>query len=138
MILNKTIRTETPNIQFYYEDIVTYIEKHVSVLDCKNESTENYKQLLQKDYKHYVIIANQYRTKTYHIIHGTKYGKIFSFNVVGLRATISFMQFYTMLQEQMITSMENSKTLKTMRHNRIIFALTSKELKNMKKLPKIL
>lgn len=90
-------------MQFYYEDTVIYIGQHALVFDYKNESTEIYKQMLQNVCKHYVIITNQYRTNTYYIICGTKYGKIFSFDIAGLRA-IHFMQFYTMLQEHLITS----------------------------------
>ena len=36
MITNKYLKTEQPQITFYYNDIVTYIKKHNEILNFQN------------------------------------------------------------------------------------------------------
>ena len=57
MISNKTITTEQPVINFYYEDIIPYIKKQNSILDLQNNSRTIYNQILQNEYSKYLIIG---------------------------------------------------------------------------------
>ena len=64
MISNNTIKTEKQNINFYYEDIITYLKKQNTTLELTKNSRKIYKQIMQKEYKHYIKIGqsiwNQY------------------------------------------------------------------------------
>ena len=57
MISNKTIKTEQPVFNFYYEDIITYIKKQNSILDLQNNSKKLYKEILQNEYSKYLIVG---------------------------------------------------------------------------------
>ena len=46
MISNNTIKTEKPHINFYYEDIITYLKKQNAILELpKNVQTNNTKRI---------------------------------------------------------------------------------------------
>ena len=52
MISNNTIKTEKPNINFYYEDIINYLKKQNAILELpknsrktKNLQTNNTKRI---------------------------------------------------------------------------------------------
>ena len=47
MILRKTVKTERSPINFYYEDIITYINKTQYSLDLQSNSKTIYKQLFK-------------------------------------------------------------------------------------------
>ena len=68
MISNNTIKTEKPNINFYYEDIITYLKKQNAILELPKNSRKIYKQIIQNEYKHYIKIGqshwNQYSPQT--------------------------------------------------------------------------
>ena len=55
MILNNTIKTEKPNINFYYEDIVTYLKKQNPILELPT----NFRNI-QNEWKHYVKIGQSH------------------------------------------------------------------------------
>ena len=44
MISNNTIKTEKPSINFYYEDIVTYLKKQNTILELPKNSRKIYRQ----------------------------------------------------------------------------------------------
>ena len=64
MISNNTIKTEKPYINFYYEDIITYLKKQNAILELPKNSRKIYKQIIQNEYKHHIKIRltiwNQY------------------------------------------------------------------------------
>ena len=68
MISNNTVKTEKPNINFYYEDIITYLRKQNAILELPKNSQKIYKQIIQNEYKHYIKIGqshwNQYSPQT--------------------------------------------------------------------------
>ena len=68
MISNNTIKTEKPNINFYYEDIITYLKKQNAILELPKNSQKIYKQIIKNEYKHYIKIGqshwNQYSPQT--------------------------------------------------------------------------
>ena len=57
MISNNTTKTEKQNINFYYEDIITYLKKQNTTLELTKNSRKIYKQIMQKEYKHYIKIG---------------------------------------------------------------------------------
>ena len=85
MISNNTIKTEKPSIDFYYEDIVTYLKKQNTILELPKNSRKFYKQyetntntILKQD--------NHTGTNTHHVFHGTIYGKAPT-NMTGQKTT---------------------------------------------------
>ena len=51
MIFNKTIKTENSKLEFYYEDVITYIKLsklNLSILNSKKNSKKIYAQILTK------------------------------------------------------------------------------------------
>ena len=64
MISNNTIQKEKPNINFYYEEVITYLKKQSTILELPKNSRKIYKQIIQNEYKHYIKIRqshwNQY------------------------------------------------------------------------------
>ena len=64
IISNNTIKTEKPNINFYYEDIFAYLKKQNTILELPKNSRKIYKQIIQNEYKHHIKIRlsiwNQY------------------------------------------------------------------------------
>ena len=74
MISNNTIKTEKPNINFYYEDIINYLKKQNTILESPKNSRKIYKQIIQNEYKHYIEIG-QSRWNQYHKFHGMNHGK---------------------------------------------------------------
>ena len=67
MISNKFTKTEQPKINFYYEDIITYIKKQKTILNLQNNSKLVYNQTIQNEYNNYLIIGqsiwNRYLTQ---------------------------------------------------------------------------
>ena len=67
MISNKFIKTEQLKINFYYEDIITYIKRQKTILNLQNNSKLIYNQIIQNEYNNYLIIGqsiwNQYLTQ---------------------------------------------------------------------------
>ena len=57
MISNKTIKTEHQKIEFYYEDIITCIKQQNSILNLNKNSKKIYKEILQNEYKKYIILG---------------------------------------------------------------------------------
>ena len=57
MISNKTIKTEQQQINFYYEDIITYIKRKKLIFDLQNNSKIIYQQIIQNEYYKYLIIG---------------------------------------------------------------------------------
>ena len=53
MISNNTLKADQPKINFYYEDIITYIKKYPSILNNPKNSKIIYQNILQKKYQHY-------------------------------------------------------------------------------------
>ena len=41
MISNKTIKTDSPKLEFYYKDVITYIKHHHSILNTEKISKIN-------------------------------------------------------------------------------------------------
>ena len=68
MISNNTIKTEKPNINSYYDGIITYLKKQNTILELPKNSQKIYKQIIQNEYKHYIKIGqshwNQYSPQT--------------------------------------------------------------------------
>ena len=64
MMSNNTIKTEKPNINFYYEDIITYLKKQNTILELPKISRKICYEIIQDEYKHYIKIGqshwNQY------------------------------------------------------------------------------
>ena len=64
MILNNRIKTEKPNINFYYEDIIAYLKKQNTILELPKISRKICYEIIQDEYKHYIKIGqshwNQY------------------------------------------------------------------------------
>ena len=62
------MKTEKPNINFYYEDIIIYLKKQNAILELPRNSQKIYKQIIQNEYKHYIKIRqlhwNQYSPQT--------------------------------------------------------------------------
>ena len=56
MISNNTIKTEKPNINFHYEDIINYLKKQNAILELPKTSRKT-KRIIQNEYKHYIEIA---------------------------------------------------------------------------------
>ena len=67
MISNNRIKTEKPNINFYYEDIITYLKKQNTILELPKISRKICNQIMQNEYKHYIKIGqshwNQYSSQ---------------------------------------------------------------------------
>ena len=63
MISNNTIKTEKPNINFYYEDIFAYLKKQNTILELPKNSRKIYKQIIQNEYKHYIKIGQSHRNQ---------------------------------------------------------------------------
>ena len=61
MISNNTIKTEKPNSNFYYEDIITYVKKQNAILELPKNFRNIYKQIIQNEYKHYIKIGQSHR-----------------------------------------------------------------------------
>ena len=57
MISNKTMKTDCPKLQFYYEDILTYIKQQPYIPNTEKNSKNIYNEILQNEYKKYIIIA---------------------------------------------------------------------------------
>ena len=68
------------------------------MLNLQKNSKTIYKQIIQNEYDKYVIIGQSIWNQTYHITHGTNYGKIHS-HTAGHKITIYFMCFFTLQQE---------------------------------------
>ena len=51
MISNKTIKTEHPKIEFYYEDIIIYMKQQNSILNLEKNPKKIYKEILQNECK---------------------------------------------------------------------------------------
>ena len=100
MITNKNSKTEQSQITFYYNDILTYIKKHNSILNLQNNCKIIYKQIIQNEYDKYLIIGNQYGIKTYNIIHGNNYGEINSTHTTDHKITIYSISLFTLQHEQ--------------------------------------
>ena len=68
MISNNTTKTEKPNINFYYEDIIIYLQKQNAILELPRNSQKIYKQIIQNEYRHYIKTGqshwNQYSPQT--------------------------------------------------------------------------
>ena len=60
MISNNTIKTENPNINFCYEDIITYLKKQNTILELPKKSRKIYKQIIKNVYKHYIKIGQSH------------------------------------------------------------------------------
>ena len=64
MISNNRIKTEKPNINFYYEEIITYLKKQNTILELPKISRKICYEIIQDEYKHYIKIGqshwNQY------------------------------------------------------------------------------
>ena len=64
MISNNTKKTEKPNINFYYEDIIAYLKKQNTILELPKISRKICYEIIQDEYKHYIKIGqshwNQY------------------------------------------------------------------------------
>ena len=60
MISNNTIKTENPNINFCYEDIITYLKKQNTILELPKNSRKIYKQIIKNVYKHYIKIGQSH------------------------------------------------------------------------------
>ena len=63
MISNNTIKTEKPDINFYYEDIITYLKKQNAILELPKNSRKIYKKIIQNEHKHYIKIGQSYWNK---------------------------------------------------------------------------
>lgn len=57
MISNNTLKADQPKINFYYEDIITYIKKYPSILKNPKNSKIIYQNILKKEYQNYDIIG---------------------------------------------------------------------------------
>ena len=55
MISNNTIKTEKPNINFYYEDIITYLRKQNAILELPKNSQKIYKRIIQKELEKHIL-----------------------------------------------------------------------------------
>ena len=60
MISNNTVKTEKPNINLYYEEIITYLRKQNVILELPKNSQKIYKQIIQNEHKHYIEIGQSY------------------------------------------------------------------------------
>ena len=56
-ISNNTLKTDQPEISFYFEDIITFIKKHYSILNTKKNSRIIYREIIKSEYNKYNIIA---------------------------------------------------------------------------------
>ena len=54
---NSIIKTEHPQVQFYYEDITNHLHKYKDPLKLKQNVKQIYKHILKNEYKNYNIIG---------------------------------------------------------------------------------
>ena len=73
MILRKTVKTERSPINFYYEDIITYINKTQYSLDLQSNSKTIYKQLFKTNMTNALLKDNLFGINAYLNTHGTNY-----------------------------------------------------------------
>ena len=57
LISNNTLKADQSKINFYYEDIVTYIKKYLSILNNPKNLKIIYKTILKEEYQNYTIIG---------------------------------------------------------------------------------
>ena len=57
MISNNTLKTDEPQIKFYFEDIITYIKKHRIILNTHRNSKTIYQEIIKNEYDKYNIIG---------------------------------------------------------------------------------
>ena len=50
MIYDKTLKTDQPQINFYFEDIITYIKKHHLILNIQRNSKTLYQEIIKNEY----------------------------------------------------------------------------------------
>ena len=54
---NSITKTETPQLQFYHDDIINYLHKYKDTLKLKQNVKQIYKHTLKNEYKNYSIIG---------------------------------------------------------------------------------
>ena len=67
MIYNKTLKTDQPQINFYSEDIITYIKKHHLILNIQRNSKAIYQEIIKNEYDTYnrtIYLGPVYTTKS--------------------------------------------------------------------------
>ena len=57
MISNNTLKTDQRQINFYFEDIITYIKKHHIILNAQRNSKTIYQEIIKTEYGNYNIIG---------------------------------------------------------------------------------
>ena len=82
MIPNNTIKAEKPDINFYYEDIITHLKKQNTMLGLPKDSRKIYKQIIQNEYKHYIKTGQSHWNQ-----YGKNYGKKPSTHTIGPKIT---------------------------------------------------
>ena len=96
---NSIIKTEHPQVQFYYEDITNHLHKYKDPLKLKQNVKQIYKHILKNEYKNYNIIGQSIWAQCKRTYHGKKYGKILLSPIVYQRITIFFINYYTLQPE---------------------------------------
>ena len=57
MISNNTLKTDHPQIEFYFEDIITYSKKYGIILNTQRNSKTIYQEIIKNEYDKYNIIG---------------------------------------------------------------------------------
>ena len=57
MISNKALKTDQPQINFCFEDIITYIKNHNPMLNIQRNSKTIYHEIIKNEYENCNIIG---------------------------------------------------------------------------------
>ena len=87
MISNNTIKTEKPNINFHYEDIINYLKKQNTILELPKNSRKTKNLQTNNTKRIQTLYWNSTGTNTHHKFHGTIYGKTPSTHITGQKTT---------------------------------------------------
>ena len=83
MISNNTIKTEKPNINFYYEDIINYLKKQNAILELPKNSRKTKNLQTNNTKRIQTLYWNSTGTNTHHKFHRTIYWKTPSTHITG-------------------------------------------------------
>ena len=120
------IKTEHPQIQFYYDEIITYLHNNKETITLKQDVKQIYKHILKSEYKNRSLIGQYiWNHCEKHVPWGKKNGRILLFFTVYQKIIIFFTKCCTLQLEQMNTSTDE-QIKDTLRY---LFVITVNNLK---------